>query len=67
VVVPDDAVVGARVRHSVEGMLTVDGQVGMSLAQNDSIRVRKAHSVIRLVQPAGKRFFVLLREKLKWG
>ncbi len=67
VVVPDDAVVGARVRHSDEGMLTVDGQVGMSLAQNDSIRVRKANSVIRLVQPAGKRFFVLLREKLKWG
>jgi|WetSurMetagenome_2_1015567.scaffolds.fasta_scaffold44923_1 NAD+ kinase len=67
VVVPDDAVVGVRVRHSDEGMLTVDGQVGMSLAHNDSVRVRKANSVIRLVQPAGKRFFVLLREKLKWG
>jgi len=67
VVVPDDAVVGARVRHSDEGMLTVDGQVGMLLTQKDSIRVRKAGSVIRLVQPSGKRFFVLLREKLKWG
>ena len=67
VVVPDGAVVGVRLRHGTEVMLTLDGQVGMSLDQGDCLRVARASSVIRLVRAKGSPFFKLLREKLKWG
>jgi NAD+ kinase len=67
VVVPDDAVVEVRLRHGSDMMLTVDGLVGMSLQPDDVLKIGKANSSIRLVQPAGSTFFKLLREKLKWG
>jgi NAD+ kinase len=67
VVVPDGAVVGILLRHGADVMVTVDGQVGMSLVPGDQLRIRKAVPVIRLVQATGTTFFHLLREKLKWG
>jgi NAD+ kinase len=67
VVVPDGAVVGVCLRRGTDVMLTVDGQVGMPLGQGDCLQVRKAASVVRLVQSKGSPFFKLLREKLKWG
>jgi NAD+ kinase len=67
VVVPDGAVVGVRLRHGTDVMLTVDGQVGMPLEQGDCLQVKKEAPVVRLVQSKGSPFFKLLREKLKWG
>jgi NAD+ kinase len=67
VVVPDGAVVGIQLRHGADVMVTVDGQVGMSLVPGDELRIRKAVPVIRLVQATGRTFFHLLREKMKWG
>jgi NAD kinase len=48
-------------------MLTVDGQVGMTLEPMDRLTIGKAVPNVRVVQPAGSTFFSLLREKLKWG
>jgi NAD+ kinase len=67
VVVPDRAVVGIQLRHGADVMVTVDGQVGMTLVPGDELRIRKAAPVIRLVQATGRTFFHLLREKMKWG
>jgi NAD+ kinase len=67
VVVSDAAVVGVCLRHGKDVMLTVDGQVGMSLEQGDCLRIGKANSAIRLIQSETSPFFKLLREKLKWG
>jgi NAD+ kinase len=67
VVVPDEAVVEVHLRHGQDVMLTVDGQVGTSLATHDRLTIRKARPTLRLVQPKGGTFFGLLREKLKWG
>jgi NAD+ kinase len=67
VVVPDRAVLEVVLRRGSGVMLTVDGQVGMPIVQQDSLRVRKAAVAVRIVQPAGSTFFKLLREKLKWG
>lgn len=67
VVVPDGVVLGVKLRHGADVMLTVDGQIGVPLQANDELRISKATPVVRLVQATGNTFFRLLREKLKWG
>ncbi len=48
-------------------MLTLDGQVGVELEENDTVEVRQAAARIRLVRFPHKDFFSVLRTKLKWG
>jgi NAD+ kinase len=67
VVVPDGATVVVSLRHGSDVMLTIDGQVGVALEQNDQVVFKKAGSLLQLVQIKGSTFFRLLREKLKWG
>jgi NAD+ kinase len=67
VVIPDRDTVGVCLRHGTDVMLTVDGQVGMPLQQQDYLSVRRAHSTLKLALPFGSTFFKLLREKLRWG
>jgi NAD+ kinase len=67
VVIPDRDAVGVCLRHGTDVMLTVDGQVGMPLQQQDSLKVCRAQSTLRLTLPFGNTFFKLLREKLRWG
>jgi NAD+ kinase len=47
--------------------LTLDGQVGLALRHRDVVRIRKAEHMIRLVRPAERNYFDVLRTKLKWG
>jgi NAD+ kinase len=47
--------------------LTLDGQVGIELSRGDSVRIRKAPEKLRLVRPAKKTYYEILRNKLKWG
>lgn len=47
--------------------LTVDGQVGLALHNQDRIVCRPSDQTVRLVKPAGKTYFEVLRNKLKWG
>lgn len=47
--------------------VTYDGQTGYPLLPGDVVRVRKAAQRLRLVRAAGRSYFELLREKLKWG
>jgi NAD+ kinase len=67
VVIPDKDAVGVCLHHGTDVMLTVDGQVGMHLQQQDYLTVRRAQSTLRLMLPFGSSFFQLLREKLRWG
>jgi NAD+ kinase len=67
VVIPDRDAIGVCLRHGADVMLTVDGQVGMPLQQQDCLIARRAQSTLRLVLPFGSTFFKLLREKLRWG
>jgi NAD+ kinase len=66
-VIPDRQSVDVCLRRAADVMLTVDGQVGMPLLQQDCLRIRRAQSTLRLVMPFGNTFFELLREKLRWG
>jgi len=67
VVMPEREEVEVCLRHGSDVMLTVDGQVGMPLRQQDCLRVCRAQATLKLVLPFGNTFFKLLREKLRWG
>ncbi len=47
--------------------LTLDGQVGVALQRGDRVALGKASQKLRLVRPAQKTYFEILRNKLKWG
>jgi len=66
-VIPDQDKLEVCLRHGTDVMLTVDGQVGMPLEQQDVLKVHRAPSTLRLALPFGSNFFKLLREKLRWG
>jgi NAD+ kinase len=67
VVISDRDVVSVCLHHGTDVMLTVDGQVGMPLQEQDRLKISRAHSTLHLILPFGNRFFDLLREKLRWG
>jgi len=48
-------------------VLTLDGQVGYTLAAKDTVEIRKAPFRIRVLRFPQKHFFSVLRTKLKWG
>ena len=47
--------------------LTLDGQTGIPMQEGDRVRMRRAATRLKLIQPARKSYFEILRSKLKWG
>jgi NAD+ kinase len=68
VLVPSSSVIEiiCKVSHH-EAYLTIDGQVGEPLIQNDRVVCRSSAHHIHLIRPPKMFFFDVLREKLKWG
>jgi NAD+ kinase len=56
---PDNA--GAEV------YVTFDGQSGFPLAAGDTVTIRRAPRMVRLVRATTRTYFEVLRQKLKWG
>lgn len=68
VIVPDESVIQVTVHAADHATyLTIDGQVGELLQQNDRILCRRSEHSINLIRPPELRFFDVLREKLSWG
>jgi NAD+ kinase len=68
IVLPDSALVEISLKSVAEDVfLTLDGQVGFSLRQNDVVMVAKSPFKTRLMIPYGRDFFQVLRTKLGWG
>jgi NAD+ kinase len=65
-VVGEDAFISVRLDSGADGVLSVDGQVGMPVAQGDRIECRKAGYRVKLLR-MHRPFFDVLRSKLKWG
>ncbi|HEY2499459.1 MAG TPA: NAD(+)/NADH kinase [Candidatus Angelobacter sp.] len=67
-VVQDAAIIEARILVTREqAFLTVDGQVGTPLVDDDVVVCRKSEYKVKLFKMAGRSFFDVLRTKLKWG
>ena len=68
VLVPDNMVIRVICKASDnEAFLTIDGQVGVPLMQDDEIVYRSSDQCVHLVRPPKMYFFDVLRQKLKWG
>ena len=68
IIIPDDVKIRASLKsRSEEVLLTLDGQLGFTLEFEDVVEVGKAEGRILLIKSPYRRYFELLREKLKWG
>jgi NAD+ kinase len=68
VVVRDSSLIEVHLSGDTESVfLTLDGQTGIPMQAADVVRMRRASDRLRLIQPAQKSYFEILRNKLKWG
>ena len=68
IVIPDDMVVRAKLRsRESDVFLTLDGQVGLGIREDDVIEVKRADAPLRFLRSPFKDYFAVLRTKLKWG
>jgi NAD+ kinase len=68
IVLPDNVQIDIILKSMNEDVfLTIDGQVGFSLRQNDIVQVRKSAFRARFFVPRERDYFSILRTKLKWG
>ena len=47
--------------------LTIDGQVGTPIREQDTLVCHSTHYALHLIRPPRQMFFDVLRQKLKWG
>jgi NAD+ kinase len=50
-----------------DAYLTIDGQVGEPLKDQDRVVCRSSQKFVSLIRPPRMLFFDVLRQKLKWG
>jgi NAD+ kinase len=68
VVVQDGSKIELRMAENSDSVfLTLDGQTGVPLQASDRIRITRAAERLKLIHPANKTYFEILRNKLKWG
>jgi len=68
VIVNSSSVISVLCRaEDASGFLTIDGQVGEPLHENDRIECSSSQHELHLVRPPQQKFFDVLRQKLKWG
>ncbi len=68
VLVPDTSVIEVVSKAPrQEAFLTIDGQVGEPLIENDRVVCQSSNHQVYLIRPPNMFFFDVLRQKLKWG
>lgn len=65
IVLPSYTTVRVNIINQAESMLTIDGQNGFKLKKNDEIIIAKAPYSVHMIRIKEKRFFSVLREKIK--
>ncbi len=68
IVLPQEAEIEIiPVTRNTEVFLTMDGQVGITLKDQDVVRITKSPYITKLLTPLKRDYFQVLREKLRWG
>jgi NAD+ kinase len=50
-----------------EVILTLDGQIGLTLEPGDTVEVSRSETPVRLIKSPSQSYFGVLRQKLKWA
>ena len=67
-VIPESSKIEVTLREAEEPVyLTLDGQIGVELHTLDRAVICARPQKLRLIRPAGKTYYEILRSKLKWG
>ncbi|MBI4823199.1 MAG: NAD(+)/NADH kinase [Nitrospirae bacterium] len=68
IVLPDDALIEVTLRSKTEDVsLTLDGQVGFHLMENDTVEIKRSPFKTHLLMPSERDYFQVLRTKLRWA
>jgi NAD+ kinase len=67
IVLPDTFVLEVTIKSGDDVYLTLDGQVGFPLKQNDRVIIKKADYKTKFLVLHDKDYFRILKTKLKWG
>ncbi len=68
IVVPDGSELAVKLPEDSSPIrFAVDGQEGGPMEPGDILKINKAEVPVKIVQPSGKNFYQVLREKLHWG
>jgi NAD+ kinase len=68
VLVPETSIIRVTSRGPDESVyLTIDGQVGTPIQEDDVVVCRSSDHSLLLIRPPRMMFFDVLRQKLKWG
>jgi NAD+ kinase len=68
IVVRDSASVEVHLSRDTDSVfLTLDGQTGIPMQAEDTVRMRRAVERLKLILPPKKSYYEILRSKLKWG
>jgi NAD+ kinase len=69
IVVDGDSEIEIRLNHAhaEDVQITCDGQSTLPLMPGESVRIRKAEQMVRLIHPEGYDYYSILRAKLGWG
>src|ERR1700675_5056046 len=68
IVVQDSSSVEVHLSRDTDSVfLTMDGQTGIPMQAEDTVRMRRAVERLKLILPPKKSYYEILRSKLKWG
>jgi NAD+ kinase len=68
VLVPETSIIRVISRGPDDSVfLTIDGQVGAPIRQDDTLVCHSTQYSLHLIRPPRQMFFDVLRQKLKWG
>ncbi len=68
IALPDTVTVTVCLTSQSEDVtLTLDGQIGFPLIQNDVVEIKKSRFRMKLIKHPVKSYYDILRTKLKWG
>jgi NAD+ kinase len=67
-IIPDSVVISIVIeKEASDVMITFDGQSGIELQRNDTIRIQKSPYPVQMIKLPGQRYFDLVKAKLRWS
>lgn len=67
-IIPDSVVITIVIeKEASDVMVTFDGQSGIELQKNDTIRIQKSPYPVLMIKLPGQRYFDLVKAKLRWS